>query len=117
MTYKHAGFLIISTDVKAENRDLAVIEVFKELKRLREELISEDELSLVRNFLSGDVIRNFDGPFATSDNYRGLIDLDMSPEYFHEFFETLLKITATDLQQLAQTYLKEEDFITVIAGK
>nr|WP_321412618.1 pitrilysin family protein [uncultured Carboxylicivirga sp.] len=117
MTYKHTGFLVVSTDVKAENREVAVKEVFNELKRLREEPIMEDELTLVRNFLSGDMIRNFDGPFATSDNYRGLIDLDISTEYFHDFFEVLMNITAKDLQDLAQKYLKEEDFITVIAGK
>lgn len=117
MTYKHTGFILVSTDVKAENRELAVKEVFNELKRLREEPISEDELTLVRNFLSGDMIRNFDGPFATSDNYRGLIDLDISTEYFHDFFKVLMNITAKDLQDLAQKYLKEEDFITVIAGK
>lgn len=117
MTYKHAGFLLISTEVKAENRELAVKEVFNELRRLREEPVSEEELTLVRNFLSGDMIRNFDGPFATSDNYRGLIDLNISPEYFHQFFEVLMNITANDIQTLAQKHLQENDFITVVAGK
>ena len=117
MTYKHTGFLVISTDVRAENRELAVEEIFNELKRLREETISEEELTLVRNFLSGDMIRNFDGPFATSDNYRGLIDLDIEPEYFHDFFNVLMQITAEDIKALAQKYLQEEDFITVVAGK
>lgn len=117
MTYKHSGFLVISTDVKAENRELAIKEIFNELKRLRDEQISEEELTLVRNFLSGDMIRNFDGPFATSDNYRGLIDLKIDPNYFKEFFNTLMHIRAEDIQKLAQKYLKESDFITVIAGK
>ncbi len=117
MTYKHAGFLVISSDVKAENRELAVKEIHSELKKLREEKIDETELQLVKNFLIGDMIRNFDGPFATSDNYRGLIDLNISPKYFNEFFQVLLTITAEELQQLAQKYFKEESFITVIAGK
>jgi len=117
MTYKHTGFLVISTDVRAENRELAVREIFNELKRLREETISEKELTLVRNFLSGDMIRNFDGPFATSDNYRGLIDLGIEPEYFNDFFNVLMQITAEDIQALAKKYLQEADFITVVAGK
>ncbi len=117
MTYKHSGFLVISTDVKTENRELAIKEIFNELQRLREEPISENELTLVRNFLSGDMIRNFDGPFATSDNYRGLLDLDIDPKYFNEFFEVLMNITSEDLQSLAQKYFQEKDFITVVAGK
>ncbi|TRX66523.1 pitrilysin family protein [Carboxylicivirga sp. M1479] len=117
MTYKHAGFLVIGSDVKAENRDIAVNEIFNELRLLRDEKIPEQELEMVRNFLLGDMVRNFDGPFATSDNYRGLIDLDITPDYFHEFFQVLSTITADDLQCLAQKYFKEEDFISVIAGQ
>ncbi|MCG8580488.1 MAG: insulinase family protein [Bacteroidales bacterium] len=117
MTYKYAGFLVISSDVKAENRDLAVKEIFNEIRQLREELIGEEELELVRNFLLGDMIRNFDGPFATSDNYKGLIDLNLPTSYFNQFFEVLKGITAQELQLLAQKYFKEEDIITVIAGK
>lgn len=117
MTYKHSGFLIISSDVKAENRELAVKEIHNELKKLREEKIDEQELLLVKNYLIGDMIRNFDGPFATSDNYRGLIDLKLSPDYFNEFFQVLLHITSDELQQLAQKYFKEDSIITVIAGR
>lgn len=116
MTYKHAGFLVISSDVKAENRELAVKEIRIELNKLREEKIEASELQLVKNFLIGDMIRNFDGPFATSDNYRGLIDLNLSPSYFNEFFNVLTTITSDDLHQLAQKYLKEENLVTVIAG-
>lgn len=117
MTYKHAGFLVISSDVKAENRELAIKEIYSEIAQLRNEAIGEDELNLVRNFLIGDMIRNFDGPFATSDNYRGLIDLNLSPDYFNQFFKELTSITSERLQQLAQKYLKEENIITVVAGK
>ena len=117
MTYKHDGFLVIGTDVKAENRELAVKEIFNEFKKLREEVISNEELELVRNFLIGDMIRNFDGPFATSDNYRGLIDQGLTPDYFNAFFNVLLKVTAEELNELAKKYLREEDFITVVAGK
>jgi predicted Zn-dependent peptidase len=117
MTYKYAGFLVISSDVKAENRELAVKEIFNEIRQLRDELIGQEELELVRNFLLGDMIRNFDGPFATSDNYRGLIDLNLPTSYFNQFFDVLKTITAEELQVLAQKYFKEENIITVIAGK
>ncbi len=116
MTYKHAGFLVIGSDVKAENRDLAIKEIFNEIRKLREEKVSDEELELVRNFLIGDMIRNFDGPFATSDNYRGLLDSDLPPAYFNEFFTVLKSITANDLHLLANKYLQEDDLITVIAG-
>lgn len=117
MPYKKSGFLVISTEVKAENREMAVQEIFNELERLRNETISAEELTLVKNYMTGDMIRNFDGPFATSDNYRGLLDLDLGPDHFEQRFEAILKITPQRLKELAEKYLQPDDFTIIVAGQ
>ena len=50
---EESGFFSISTEVKAEGTQLALQEIYYELKRLREELISEEELSLVKKLCHG----------------------------------------------------------------
>jgi len=117
MPYKNSGFMVIATEVKAENRELAVLEIFNEMQRLRDELISDDELNLVKSYMSGDMIRNFDGPFATADNYCGLIDLNLSPDHFQKRFNAILNMTPERLLKLANKYLQPNDFTTVIAGQ
>ncbi len=112
-----AGTLVIATEVEAQNRELAVTEIFREMEKLRTELISEEELSLVKNYMLGDVIRNFDGPFATSDNYKELIDGMLDVSYFQQRFDTIKTISAADLLRLANAYLQPNDFLTIIVGK
>lgn len=117
MPYKHSGFMVISTEVKADNRELAVTEIFNEMERLRNEPISPEELNLVKSQMTGDMIRNFDGPFATADNYRGLIDLDLSSTHFQKRFNAILNMTPERLMDLANHYFQPADFTTVIAGQ
>lgn len=114
---KYSGYWMISTEVKAENRELAVQEIFNELDKLRNEPIGDDELDLVKNYLMGEMIRTFDGPLATSDQFRGQLVAGLGMNYFNRYAEIINSITSDQLHQLAQTYLKREDFITVVAGK
>lgn len=117
MPYKNSGFLVIATEVKAENRELAVQEIFNEMQQLRNETVSTEELALIKNYMTGDMIRNFDGPFATSDNYRGLIDLNLGPDHFQRRFEAIVNMTPERLRDLAKKYFQPNDFTTIIAGQ
>lgn len=117
MSFKHSGFWVIGTEVKGEDRETAIKEIFHEINRLRTEMVSAEELSLIKNYMLGDLTRNFDGPFSLADNYRSLLDFSLDMRFFQKFFDTIRQITAEELLTLADKYLKEEDFITIIAGK
>lgn len=114
---KFSGYWMISTEVKAENRDLAVEEIYKEMARLRNEPVGVDELELVKNYLMGEMVRTFDGPLATSDQFRGQLVSGLGMDYFVRYGQIINSITAEEIQALAQKYLIEQEFITVIAGK
>jgi len=114
---KYGGYWMISTEVKAVNRDEAVKEIFHEMDRLRREPISNDELETVKNYILGEMIRSFDGPLATSDQFRGQLVAGLDMSYFNRYVAILNSVTPDELHRLARIYLKEEDFITVIAGK
>ena len=49
---QESGYFSISTEVKGEGTQLALQEIYFELRRLREELISDKELSLVKNYIT-----------------------------------------------------------------
>ena len=61
---EESGYFSISTEVKGEGTQLALQEIYFELRRLREELISDEELSLVKNYIIGQILNSADGPFA-----------------------------------------------------
>ncbi len=117
ISLKYEGILIIVSEVGNNYARDAMNEIFNELKRLREEKISNEELILVKNYMMGEFLRSFDGAFELSSTYRSIIDFDLTPNYFNKAIEAIKTITSEEILQLANKYLSEENFVTTIAGK
>ena len=111
------GVLQIATEVGVDVTNDAVSEIYKELKRLREETIGEEELKLVKNYMLGKILKMADGPFAQANLYKNLRIHRFDFAYYEDYIEVIRNIDAEKLQQLANQYLKEEDLIEVVVGK
>ncbi len=106
----------IDTEMNNELSETGIKEIFKELARLRNELIGEKELKTAKNYLLGSFLRSIDGPFSLADRFKILKDFDLEYKYFYEFIEIIKNTTAERLKELANLYLKEEDLTRVIVG-
>ncbi len=105
----------ITADVAAEATQPAVEEVFKEIERLQQEPVSEEELERVRNVMMGDFIRSIDGTFELSERYRQMVFTDVTEQFSANYLDAIQHTTPAALQRLAQQYLT--GLITVTAGK
>jgi predicted Zn-dependent peptidase len=117
VSLQNGGFMGIAADVKAQHAREAVTEIKKEMEKLCNDKISLDELNRVQNYMMGEMLQMFDGPFATSDSFKGVLQYQMGFEYFEKMKETILGITPEDLQTLAQKHYHTNKLITVVAGK
>ncbi len=117
VSFLKAGIFGIATEVMADQRELAVTEIFNEMAKLRNHTVEEEELTRVKNYMLGDLMRNLDGPFAVSDAFRGLLGFDLDFDYFTSFEQTIKDMTSSKLKDLANKYLVEDDFYVVVAGK
>lgn len=114
--YLHDGCFYIATEVNSGSTRATIREIFAEMKKLREEPVSEDELSMVRNYLLGMLLNGLDGPMNTSDVVRSLVVEGLSEAEFVALAETIRYITPAQLQSLAERYLQPEDFWVVTVG-
>ncbi len=91
-------------------------EVYKEMKRLCDEPVDEEELHLVRNYMIGSILGDIDGAFQIIARWKNYILNNLSADYFNNSISTIKKITSEELQQLANKYLQPEDFyeLTVV---
>lgn len=110
------GYFVISGEVGAEVTREALSEINKELKRLCDEQVSEGELSLVRSYLSGEMLRAVDGPFAQADLYRELIECGLDISHFESLIDTVQHINPQQLQDLAIRYLNPANLFTLVVG-
>ncbi len=111
------GYMYISTETGVEHTSNTLEEIYYELYKLRNEIVSSEELDLVKNYMLGEMLHNFDGPFDLADRYRSVVDYGLDFNYYSKSIDTIIKIEPQDLKQLAEKYLNPESFYEVIAGK
>lgn len=105
---------MISTEAGKDVCEPAIEEVYKEMKRLREDLVDEDELMLVRNYLMGTILGDLDGPFHIMGRWKNLVLNNLTDDYFYRSIETIKNIQADALRELAKKYLNPEQFYEIV---
>jgi zinc protease len=110
------GSFFISTEVGKEVCEAALNEIYKELEKLTKEPVSNDELTLVRNYLAGSFQRSIDGPFAQAERFKGLILYGLNTSYLYEYLELLKTITPLKVMELANKHLQPNTMTEVVAG-
>lgn len=116
VSHKTAGYFVIVSQVGTNVCSKALNEVYYELKRLRTETIPHDELQTVKNYMKATIARSFDGAFALSDSFKTILEYDLGYEYYTRFWKKIDKISASELKNLANTYLDEGSMYEIIAG-
>lgn len=105
---------MISTEAGKDVCESAIEEVKKEMARLRNEMISEEELLLVRNYMMGSILGDLDGPFHIIGRWKNIILNGLDENYFYRSINTIRHITPRDLQALADQYLQPKDFYELV---
>lgn len=105
---------MVSTEAGRDVTAATVNEIYKEMKRIREELIDEDELMVTRNYMIGTILGDLDGPFQVAARWKNLILNELDEDYFYKGIETIKTVTAKELQQIADKYLKDDEFYELL---
>jgi predicted Zn-dependent peptidase len=105
---------VISTEVGKDVYEAAIVEVYKEMGRLRNEPIEKEELSLVRNFMMGSILGDLDGPFQILNRWKNIILNGLDESYFYNQIQTIRTVTDKELQELANKYLQPEKFYELV---
>ncbi|MBP9104215.1 MAG: insulinase family protein [Chitinophagaceae bacterium] len=105
---------MISTEAGKDVCEATIEEVYKEMKRLRDEPVKAEELMLVRNYMMGSILGDMDGPFQIIARWKNIILNNLDEKYFYDSIETIKSVSAEELQLLAQKYLQPDDFYELV---
>ena len=114
---KYSGHFSIQGDVSNDKIELALSEIRKEIQRLIDEPIPEDELTLVKNYLLGKSVSERESPFQLSNLMRYSLAYDISFESLDQKFDIIQNLQVSDIQRLAQQYYHPDQLLEVISGK
>ncbi|MFD0767230.1 M16 family metallopeptidase [Mucilaginibacter lutimaris] len=116
-SFKQTGSFFIASEVGADVCKAAVSEIEKEVNLLKTDLIPEEELSLVRNFMLGSLLGSLENVLSHADKFKNLYFAGLDYDYYDRYTQTVKNITAQELKTLANKYFDFENFYKVIVGK
>lgn len=111
-----SGYKVISTEVGKKYLQRSIDEIYKEIRLLQTASISKEELDLVRNVMSGEMLRMFDGPFALAESYRSAWEFGLDNSYYYRLAEKIRTIGPDEIKSLANTYYSIDDLYEITAG-
>lgn len=114
---KEAGYLFISTEVGADVCAAALTEIYKEIELLKTELIGDEELALVKNYMLGSMLGSLENVFSHADKFKNILFFDLGYDYYENYISKVKTITAEEIRTLANQYLTTDDLIEVVVGK
>ncbi|MDP5028512.1 MAG: insulinase family protein [Flavobacterium sp.] len=97
--------------------DSAVVEVFNELKRIRTELVSEEDLKNAKAKYIGNFVMQIEKPstiagYALNKETQGLPD-----DFYENYIKNINAVTAEDIKNAANKYFLADKTRVVIVGK
>ena len=110
----HESAWMISTEAGKDVAEATINEVYKEMKDLREELVDDEELLLVRNYMMGGLLGDLDGPFQIISRWKNIILNNLTEQYFYDSINTIKTVSAAELRDLANKYLNPDDFYELV---
>jgi len=114
--FAQSGLLRIYGDIKSGCSKIVTDEVLKEMQKLKDEPISDNELALVKNYMMGELLQMFDGPFNCCDAVSRIVGLGSGLNFFEDEQNAILNAKPADLQVIANKYFNFDQMATVIAG-
>tara|TARA_R110000796_G_scaffold74374_1_gene167296 strand:+ start:284304 stop:285575 length:1272 start_codon:yes stop_codon:yes gene_type:complete len=110
------GYFNIGTDVNGENEQATIDEIFKEIVKLQQEPVGENELETVKNYMAGSFAGSVNSPFAIMEKFKAVYFQGMDMSFYEQYLNSVYKVTSEDIMQMVNTHLQPDSFYTCIAG-
>jgi zinc protease len=114
---EHDSLFYIGTDVNYEKAEETVSEVLKEIRILKEELVSEEELETVKAYTVGKFINDTATIFDQSEKYKTIVLQNLPTDYYSQYLLDIQNLSAPEIPALMEKYLPEESLSIVVVGK
>jgi len=114
---KYVGEFSSSTSVRNTVTDSAVVEIFNELKKIRTDLVSEEDLKNAKAKYVGSFVMNMEKP-GTIARYALTTETQGLPSDFYEnYIKNINAVTAEDIRRAANRFFLTDNARVVIVGK
>lgn len=113
---KESSYWVTGTDVNGENSEQTLDEIKKEIRLLQTELVQNEELELVKNYLMGSFTGELTQAFDIAEKIKVIQLENLAPDFYDQFQTQIVQCQAQELREIANQYLNLDELHVVMVG-
>ncbi|HEY4009192.1 MAG TPA: pitrilysin family protein [Acidobacteriaceae bacterium] len=114
--YDHPGLFAVGLGTKSSSTDAATKATLDEVRKLRTEPPTPDELRKAKDDLLNSFIFNYDSPEKVLGQQVTLAVYGYPPDFLERYRAGVEKVTSADVARVAQKYVQPEKLAIVVVG-
>lgn len=116
-TYDSYSVFTVSAEVKAEYTQASIEEVIQQIETLQNTPPDEEELQIVKNYLSGELLDLTDGILKQDNLWKSIIIRKLDKDYYNSFLKRIKEIQTEEVSLVLKKYLDISNLKKCIVGK
>ena len=113
---KGKGLFQAEVQTKNESANTATEEILKQIGKIREEKVSDEELSGAKDYLTGSFPRRLDTSRKIADFLATVEFYNLGLDYTEKYASFINTVTKEDVQRVAGKYLDAENFVLIVVA-
>lgn len=113
---KYSGDFAVETEVGNSLTASAVKEMIFEIDKMKNELVSDEELTSIKNYLAGNFPLQLETPNAIASKVISLKIYDIEKDYYNTYISKVNDVTKQDINDAAVKYLHPENLTIAVGG-
>lgn len=106
-----------NAEVRNEVTDSAIVQMIYEMEQMRNGEITQEELELAKNSISGSFSQSLERPQTVANFALNTAIYDLPEDYYNTYLQKVQAVTIEDVKATAQKYLSPEKAYINVVGK
>jgi len=110
------GYFDASCEARNEVTDSAVTQFLLEMKKMRSEKVTEDELNTVKKYMIGQFARSLEKPSTVARFAINIERYNLPKDYYKNYLKNLAAVTVDDVYKAAKKYINPDKAYVLVVG-
>jgi len=114
--WANSGSFSASANSSAEATDSSIVEILKEMNKMRTEKVSQEELEGYKNYMAGTFALGLESPRTLASYAINIAKNNLPKDYYKNYLKNIEKVTAEDVMRVSKKYIKPAVAHITVAG-
>lgn len=114
---KYVTRFMAATSVRNAVTDSAVVEMLKEIRFMRDNKVTAQQLNTAKAKFVGDFVLALERPETIANYALRIATQNLSQDFYADYLKKINAVTAEDVERVAKKYYKPENLRIIIVGK